>query len=30
VHHANPVSLVHSEKVLLTKAAVAKLEEMLK
>ena len=30
VRHANPVSLVRSEKVLLTKAAVAKLEEMLK
>jgi large subunit ribosomal protein L4 len=30
VQHANPVSLVRSEKVLLTKAAVAKLEEMLK
>ena len=28
--HANPVALVHSDKVLLTKAAVAKLEEMLK
>ena len=30
VRHANPVALVRSEKVLLTKAAVAKLEEMLK
>ena len=30
VRHANPVSLVHSKNVLLTKAAVAKLEEMLK
>src|SRR5438045_1326030 len=30
VRHANPVSLVRSGKVLLTKAAVAKLEEMLK
>ena len=30
VRHANPVSLVRSDKVLLTKAAVAKLEEMLK
>jgi large subunit ribosomal protein L4 len=30
VRHANPVALVHSDKVLLTKAAVAKLEEMLK
>jgi large subunit ribosomal protein L4 len=30
VRHANPVSLVHSDKVLLTKAAMAKLEEMLK
>jgi large subunit ribosomal protein L4 len=30
VRHANPVSLVRSEKVLLTKAAVARLEEMLK
>ncbi|HEY3076754.1 MAG TPA: 50S ribosomal protein L4 [Burkholderiales bacterium] len=29
VRHANPVSLVRSEKVLLTKAAMAKLEEML-
>ena len=30
VRHANPVSLVRSGKVLLTKAAVARLEEMLK
>ena len=30
VRHANPVSLVRSKNVLLTKAAVAKLEEMLK
>jgi large subunit ribosomal protein L4 len=30
VRHANPVALVRSDKVLLTKAAVAKLEEMLK
>jgi len=30
VRHANPVSLVRSDKVLLTKAAVARLEEMLK
>jgi large subunit ribosomal protein L4 len=30
VRHANPVWLVHSKNVLLTKAAVAKLEEMLK
>jgi large subunit ribosomal protein L4 len=30
VRHANPVSLVRSERVLLTKAAMAKLEEMLK
>ena len=30
VRHANPVSLVHSKNVLLTKAAVAKFEEMLK
>src|SRR5690242_16843126 len=30
VRHANPVALVHSDKVLLTKAAVAKLEQMLK
>ena len=30
VRHANPVALVHSKNVLLTKAAVAKLEEMLK
>jgi large subunit ribosomal protein L4 len=30
VRHANPVALVRSEKVLLTKAAVARLEEMLK
>jgi large subunit ribosomal protein L4 len=30
VRHADPVSLVHCDKVLLTKAAVAKLEEMLK
>jgi large subunit ribosomal protein L4 len=30
VRHANPVSLVHSKHVLLTRAAVAKLEEMLK
>jgi large subunit ribosomal protein L4 len=30
VRHANPVSLVHSKNVLLTRAAVAKLEEMLK
>jgi large subunit ribosomal protein L4 len=30
VRHANPVSLVHSDKVLLTRAAMAKLEEMLK
>jgi large subunit ribosomal protein L4 len=30
VRHANPVALVRSGKVLLTKAAVAKLEEMLK
>ena len=30
VRHANPVSLVHSKNVLLTKAAMAKLEEMLK
>jgi large subunit ribosomal protein L4 len=30
VRHANPVALVRSAKVLLTKAAVAKLEEMLK
>jgi large subunit ribosomal protein L4 len=30
VRHANPVSLVHSKTVLLTKAAMAKLEEMLK
>jgi large subunit ribosomal protein L4 len=30
VRHANPVSLVHSKNVLLTKAAVARLEEMLK
>jgi large subunit ribosomal protein L4 len=28
--HANPVALVRSDKVLLTKAAVARLEEMLK
>ncbi len=30
VRHANPVSLVHSDKVLLTRAAMAKLEQMLK
>src|SRR3954469_21056406 len=30
VRHANPVSLVHCKNVLLTKAALAKLEEMLK
>jgi ribosomal protein L4 len=30
VRHENPVWLVHSKNVLLTKAAVAKLEEMLK
>jgi large subunit ribosomal protein L4 len=30
VRHANPVSLVRSDKVVLTKAAMAKLEEMLK
>jgi large subunit ribosomal protein L4 len=30
VRHANPVSLVRSKNVLITKAAVAKLEEMLK
>jgi large subunit ribosomal protein L4 len=30
VRHANPVWLVHSKNVLLTRAAVAKLEEMLK
>jgi large subunit ribosomal protein L4 len=30
VRHSNPVWLVHSKNVLLTKAAVAKLEEMLK
>jgi large subunit ribosomal protein L4 len=30
VRYANPVALVHSAKVLLTKAAVAKLQEMLK
>jgi large subunit ribosomal protein L4 len=30
VRHANPVALVHSKNVLLTKAAVARLEEMLK
>ena len=30
VRHANPVALVRCEKVLLTKAAVAKLEELLK
>src|SRR3954464_883408 len=30
VRHANPVWLVHSKNVLLTKAAMAKLEEMLK
>ncbi len=30
VRHANPLTLVRSEKVLLTKAAVAKLEELLK
>jgi large subunit ribosomal protein L4 len=30
VRHANPVALVRSDRVLLTKAAVAKLEEMLK
>jgi len=30
VRHANPVALVRSQKVLVTKAAVAKLEEMLK
>jgi ribosomal protein L4 len=30
VQHANPVSLVHYPHVVLTKAAVAKLEEMLK
>jgi large subunit ribosomal protein L4 len=30
VRHANPVALVRSQRVLLTKAAVAKLEEMLK
>jgi large subunit ribosomal protein L4 len=30
VRHANPVSLVRSKNVLLTKAAVAKLEQMLK
>ena len=28
--HANPVSLVRSDKVLLTRAAMAKLEELLK
>jgi large subunit ribosomal protein L4 len=30
VRHANPVALVHWKNVLLTKAAMAKLEEMLK
>ena len=30
VRHANPVALVHSDRVLLTRAAMAKLEEMLK
>jgi hypothetical protein len=30
VRHANPVSLVHYPHVVLTKAAVAKLEQMLK
>jgi large subunit ribosomal protein L4 len=30
VKHANPVSLVHYPQVVLTKGAVAKLEEMLK
>jgi large subunit ribosomal protein L4 len=30
VRHANPVWLVHSKNVLLTKAAMAKLEELLK
>ena len=30
VRHANPVALVRSDKVLLTRAAMAKLEELLK